>query len=166
MSSVTGVENLNKELEKLAKKLGSKESKKIYRRAAKVYTKAAETLAPRAPGNVHRYSTPKLNGKLKAPKGSGVIAATYTPGNLGRSIKELSFSRKLKRALYIGPKRARRTAPGTVFKGKKVDGFYALMNEYGTKNRQKKPFIKKAWNQSKGLVSRLILEGLRKKALQ
>jgi hypothetical protein len=54
---------------------------------------AAEAAAPKSSKPHKRYSTAKLTKKIRAPKGLGKVVATYFPGNLGRSINVLKFSR-------------------------------------------------------------------------
>lgn len=66
-----------------------------------------------------RYSTPKVVGSLRAPKGSGRIVATYQPGNLQKSFRTLTFRRS--KAVFVGPKL-----------GGVNDGYYAHWPEFGT----------------------------------
>jgi len=154
-----GVKGFNREVERLLKKVNDKETKKIMTVAAKPYINTVRVNAPKATKNVHRYDTPKLNGKLKAPKGSGVIAATYTPGNLGRSFKKLAL-RLVRGAIVIGPKRAKRATKGT-FAGNRVDGWYAHFREFGTKNMKGTGYAGRSWRQSVGSVKRNIERGLK-----
>ena len=53
-------------------------------------------------------------GKKKARKGAGVIAATYRPGNLKKSFRVLGKLRRMKNAVMVG----------ALLGGKRVDGYY------------------------------------------
>lgn len=88
--------------------------------------------APESDKPHSRYSTPKIAGKLRAPKGMGVIKATYQPGNLRKSVQTLRFRRS--KAVFIGPK-VRRSA------GQMPDGYYAHMVNFGTMNQTGQHFV-------------------------
>lgn len=82
--------------------------------------------APRAKRNVHRY----INGKK---------VATYTVGNLQRSVKILTHMAD-KKSYYVGIEVPPRMEARGVFSGSsKVDGWYAHFVEYGPRKR---PFIR------------------------
>lgn len=110
---------------------------------------AAEAAAPKSSKPHKRYSTAKLTKKIRAPKGLGKVVATYFPGNLGRSINVLKFSRA-KSKVFVGAKLARR-ATGN-FQGRRTDGYYMHMVEQGTKNWSGKAFFRASWERSKGRV--------------
>lgn len=88
--------------------------------------------APQSDKAHKRYSTPKISGKLRAPKGSGVVAATYAPGNLRKSVQTLRFRRS--KAVFIGP-RVQRSG------GKTPDGYYAHMVNFGTVSQAPQRFV-------------------------
>lgn len=150
------LKKFNREIKKVAKKLDDKTLKKAFRKGSKPFVNAAKAKAPAARRDVHRYSTAKMSSARRAPKGMGAIRATYTPGNLGRSMRVLPM-RRLKRSVLIGPRRMRR--PGGVFAGRRVDGWYAHFVEFGTKHSRKRPFVQPAWEGSKAAVmSKIRLE--------
>jgi len=110
---------------------------------------AAESAAPKSKAVHYRYNTSKLTKKLRAPKGLGNKVASYSPGNLGRSMNVLKFSRA-KSKVFVGAKLARR-ATGK-FTGRRTDGYYLHMVEQGTKHSQAKPFFGASWARSKDRV--------------
>lgn len=130
--------------------------------------KAGKPLLEAAKGNIKdnatpikRYSTPKVIGKLKAPKGSGVVVATYYPGNLRKSIKMLTFRRSSD--IFVGPKLRK-----TDFKGDfglsatRVDGYYAHMVEFGDINSAAHPFMLPAYRSKNREVINKIVQGVEK----
>lgn len=158
------IQELNNKLANLGKSLDDKTLRKLMRKNAKPFIQAARLKAPVSRRIVHRYNTPKLSGKLRAPKGSGKIVASYSPGNLGRSINTLPL-RRLKRAIIIGPKKQKRNNAG-LFRGARVDGFYAHFVEFGTRYTQAKPFVAPAWSQTRNQVLRGIESDLNKLILK
>lgn len=132
------------QLESLGTKVPKLEKKELEKAAA-VYLKALQVLAPKAAKDVMRYDTPKGIGRLRAPKGKGVVVATYTPGNLGRSFQALKL-RKLKGAVLIGPKVAKGKGAKGRFVGRRVDGYYATFVE------GRKPFVGAIWSRSRQMV--------------
>ncbi len=129
---------LQSELNTLIRKLDGL-SDATKRDRDRVLTEAAgplrSAIAGRAPQSDRphsRYSTPKISGKLRAPKGSGVIKATYQPGNLRKSVQTLRFRRS--KAVFIGPK-VRRSA------GQMPDGYYAHMVNFGTVKQTAQRFV-------------------------
>lgn len=145
----------NKRIAKLGKHLVV--TTRELTKASKPYITAVRQAAPKAEKDVHRYSTPKLMGKLKAPKGQGVKVATYTPGNAARSFRRLSL-RRVKRSIYIGPIRKRGVGSRGIFSGARADGYYVPILE------QRRPFIHQAWSASKGQVIRNLAELYKSKA--
>ena len=92
-----------------------------------------------------------MTKKLRAPKGSGYIVAAYYPGNLGRSINVLKFSRA-KSKVYVGARIPRNTEG--IFRGKKTDGYYMPFTEEGTVKQQGTHWYRAAWERSKpGVIS-------------
>lgn len=116
----------------------------------------AEAAAPRSAKIHKRYSTPKLNKGIRAPKGAGRVAATYYPGNLARSIQVLRFSRA-KSKVFVGAKLAKGQATGTFGRGTRTDGYYLHMVEKGTKNAASNPFFLSAVERSKGRALQIML---------
>lgn len=115
-----------------------------------------EDAAPRSSAPHYRYSTPKLTKKLRAPKGMGVVVASYLPGNLKQSIRVLQFKRS-KSAVFIGAKLAKGQSPkGRFGTGSKADGYYMHMVEGGTIHSAPKPFVMSGWRRSENQVLRVI----------
>lgn len=110
---------------------------------------AAEASAPKSRKVHYRYSTAKASSKIRAPKGSGTKVATYTPGNLGRSINVLKF-RMAKSKVFIGAKLVG-SAKG-LFSGRRTDGYYMHFTEEGTKNMSGTHWFRSSWERSKGRV--------------
>lgn len=86
-----------------------------------------------------RYSTPKVNRALRAPKGMGQVVATYNPGNLRGAVRTLHFRRAVN-AVFVGPKIAKGGGKGT-FGPNRPDAYYAHMVEHGTIHTPAKPFM-------------------------
>lgn len=110
---------------------------------------AAEASAPKSRKVHYRYSTAKATSKIRAPKGSGTKVATYTPGNLGRSINVLKFTRA-KSKVFVGAKLAKRASGN--FSGRRVDGYYMHFVESGTRKMSGTNWFKSSWERSKGRV--------------
>lgn len=133
---------LAKEIEVLKKKLyqvsntAKKQSQAAFRKAAAPLITAIQNGAPQSDREHYRYSTPKIAGNLRAPNGEGRIVATYTPGNLKRSIKTLIFRKSA--AVFVGPKVDKRGSGGT-FSGARTDGYYAHWVEFGAPEAKIKP---------------------------
>lgn len=134
----------DRNVERLLKKVGGV-SKKDFNKAAKPYIMAVRLAAPKADKEVKRYDTPKLTGKIRAPKGSGVVVARYAPGNAGRSFQSLRL-RRVKNAVVVGPKRAKGLAARGTFSGRRVDGYYVGMLD------KKRPFVGAAWRVARPAV--------------
>lgn len=129
-AQITGLDDLNKELTRLRLAVGSKKTlQKISRKASKPVVEAARRNAPQLKKGeeTYRYDTPKLIGKLRAPKGFGRVVATYKKGNLAGAIRALN----LRKTIYaiIGPFiRKRGDGAGTYGPGtRRFDGYYAQM---------------------------------------
>ena len=110
--------------------------------------------APQSDKAHSRYSTPKISNKIRAPKGRGVIAATYEPGNLRKSIQTLRFRRS--KAVFIGPK-VQRSA------GKKPDGYYAHMVNFGTVNQPAQRFVEAGVAAAGGTSLRIAVDLMKRK---
>lgn len=106
---------------------------RILTEAAGPLQSAIAGRAPQSDKPHQRYSTPKANRSTRAPKGMGVVVATYQPGNLRKSVQTLRFRRS--KAVFIGPKVDK--AGG----GKMPDGYYAHMVNFGTVHQSAKRFV-------------------------
>jgi len=114
-----------KKLHSLRKELSKRELQKPLRESARILVKEARSNIPKHTKPHHRYGTSKVVGKIRAPKGFGRIVATYYPGNLRRSLQILTF-RKSKN-VFVGFKARRGASSKGTFKGRKFDGYYAVM---------------------------------------
>lgn len=117
---------------------------------------AAESAAPRSPKPHYRYSTPKVNRKIRAPKGMGKIVATYMPGNLGNSIRVLKFP-KAKSKVYVGARLQKGSPSGTFGTGARADGYYLHMVEKRTKYHDGNPFFLSAIERAAPRVHSIML---------
>lgn len=104
-----------------------KDTDRVLKEAAGPLRAAIAGRAPQSDAPHFRYSTPKIAGKLRAPKGRGVVKATYQPGNLSKSFQVLNF-RRAKYAKFVGPKIDKQGG------GKMPDGYYAHMVNFNTAN--------------------------------
>lgn len=107
---------------------------KVAREGGKIIQKEIKARIPKRTkplGVIGRYSTPKLSGKYKAPKGMGVMS-TYQPvGTAKKSVKV--FQSRLNRKfsdVTVGPVTKRNN------KNPKFDGWYVRFLEQGTKRNQ------------------------------
>lgn len=127
---------------------------------------AADAAAPRSLKPHYRYSTPKLNNKLRAPKGMGKIVATYYPGNLGTSIRVLRFARAQSK-VFVGAKLAKGVSPqGNFGRGARADGYYLHMVEKGTRFASARPFFRNAIERSRSRVNSIMLTEWQKLTVQ
>jgi hypothetical protein len=141
--------SLEQEIAILQKKLfaisdtAKKQSQNAFKQASPILISAIQGRAAESEKAHYRYSTPKINNKLRAPNGMGRIVATYMPGNLKRSIKTLIFRRSA--AIFVGPKLDKQGSGGT-FAGGRVDGYYAHWMEFGAPEAgiRPSPFVKPA----------------------
>lgn len=111
-------------LKVLRKGLTRKEIQDPLKKSSKILVKASKQNIPKGKRQFHHRYEGKVSGKKKAPKGLGKIAATYYKGNLRRSLQTLIFRRSLN--VFVGFKRPKTGTKGE-FKGRKVDGYYAVM---------------------------------------
>ena len=130
---VTGITQVMGNLRKFEALLES-DRKEILRYAAQPLISTIRSATPVGSVVHRRYPTKK--GAARAPKGSGTVVATYSPGNLRASIEELTNLRRTD-SVWVGP-RGRRIKRGGPNKG---DGYYAVMVDNGTRNRPATPFF-------------------------
>ena len=89
---------------------------------------------------------------------------TYYPSNLRMSIRTLTFRKTKSDAIFIGPKITKRRKGGDEY-GKtrsKVDAYYAAMVEYGTRNMDKTPYMRPAYESTKGQVIQIATQEVKK----
>lgn len=132
------------------------ETRRILEVGSRPIVAAARSMAPVGAEVHYRYRTPKISNRLRAPKGMGVIEATYKPGNLRDSVKAIFFPRAAN-SVFVGPVLARRprgvfgpdypfTYDGGSFSSTRTDGFYARWVEFGAPEAgiQPQPFMRPA----------------------
>jgi HK97 gp10 family phage protein len=149
------VDQVIKTLEKLPVALRDDVRKKILRTAAKPMISAARSNIKDSVKNHSRYPRGQ---KKKSAKGQGKVIATYTPGNLRRSIGIIPLRKTAN--IYVGP-RSKKDASG-VYSGGRYDGYYGVFLEYGTKRISARPFMRPAYEATKDTVIKLIADGCRK----
>jgi HK97 gp10 family phage protein len=144
-------QEINEAVKKLQKcgDLFNKNRQRVAALGGAYASAAAESAAPKSKAIHYRYNTAKLTKKLRAPKGLVNKVASYTPGNLGRSINVLKFSRA-KSKVFVGAKLARR-ATGN-FSGRKTDGYYLHFSEEGTVKQTGTHWFHNSWERSKTRV--------------
>lgn len=146
------VDKLIKTLDKLPPAIRDDVRKKTLRKAAQPLIDAARANIKDSTGNHNRYDSKK--GKRSA-KGQGKIIATYTPGNLRRSIGIIPLRKTPN--IYVGP-RTKKSPSGT-YSGSRYDGWYGVFLEYGTRRMSKRPFLRPAYEATKNIVLNLIAKG-------
>ncbi len=142
---------ISRKFKKLINSIDDKKLDDALSYAAQPLIQALKTSTPRAKNTHYRYDTPKLVRGIRAPNGKGVRVATYTPGNLSRSMQKLAL-RRLKKGILIGPKMRRGKSKGKFNSDRRVDGYYAHFVEKGTVRQKGQGFIKAAAAATKGIV--------------
>lgn len=153
-------EALIREFNQIAKNV-RRDKKNILRASAAILVNEIKFRAPIGKKIHKRYSTPKINKGRRAAKGSGVVVATYYPGNLRFSISALNLRRTS--AVFVGPKLAKGRGGGSHNNASNADGYYAHMVENGTQNTNARPFVAPAVAAVGGSVMEDIKRRLRAK---
>lgn len=135
-----------------------KHSKQILTEAARPLVSAIQGRTPVSDKPHKRYSS--TGGANRAPKGAGKVVATYYPGNLKRSFNVLRFRKS--KAVFVGPRVSGTTGD---FRGRRADGYYAHMVEFGTKYARKQPFVAAAVNAAGDTVLRIAVTLFRREIL-
>lgn len=112
----------------------------ILTASSKILVNEVKSRAPVGSVIHKRYSTPKINKLRRAKRGSGVVVATYMPGNLRFSIKTMRFKQS-KSAVFVGALLQKGRGGGIHNSSANTDGYYAHMIERGTKKTNERPFI-------------------------
>jgi HK97 gp10 family phage protein len=136
------VDNLIKQLRKLPLALQNDVRKKILKKAAQPLIISARAKVKDSDRPHHRYS-------------GGKKIATYHPGNLRRSIGIIPLRKSVN--IYVGP-RTKRGASG-VYSAGRHDGYYGAFREFGTRKSAAKPFLRPAYEETKGIVLKIIADG-------
>jgi len=130
---IEGFAELQQKIKRLPDRVKRREVLKILGQSANPTVKAARAQAPKS---------------KKAHVQSGSRAyKIIEPGNLKKSIGKIRGKRgsaKVNAVIYVGPRS----------KGRKNDGWYGAMVHGGTKFQTANPFMDRAYNQTKGLVSK------------
>lgn len=135
-----------RKLDALGKAVTRRQRKAMLRKGAKLMRDAARSNIKDAKKTVYRYSTPKIDGKQRAPKGLGrKVMPGYSPGNLRRAINVKSLRKSAD--LFVGPTR-----------NKRIDGYYAHFVEFGTRYAKGVGYMRKAYNATKGQVADQIIK--------
>ncbi len=148
-----------KKFRALEKHFAAKEQQGILKEGGKVLVDAVRSKVPDADETVFRYSTPKVRKRKRAPKGQGNVIAVYRPGNARRSYRILPLRRT--KDIIVGPKVAKKSAAG-VFSGRRVDGYYFHMLEYGTRHFGPIAPIRRGLAESKGAINVSLRRGFQK----
>lgn len=135
-----------------------KHSKLILTEAAMPLVSAIRGRAPVSDKPHKRYKS--SGGAKRAPKGAGKVVATYYPGNLKRSFNVLRFRKS--KAVFVGPRVSGTTGD---FRGRRADGYYAHMVEFGTKHADETPFVEPAVNAVGYTVLRIAVTLFRREIL-
>lgn len=129
---IEGFDKLQVKIKQLPDRVKRKEVLKILGQVANPTVKAARSQAPRS-------NKPHLQSGRRTRK-------IIQPGNLKKSIGKIRGKRgtaKVNAVLYVGPRS----------KGRKNDGFYGAFVHGGTKTQTANPFMDRAYNQTKGLIT-------------
>lgn len=132
---IEGFPQLQAKIKQLPDKIKKREMLKILRAVAKPTVQAAKAEAPVGEREHKRYS-----------KRDGGVIATYQPGNLKKSIGNITGKRGMARVnavIYVGPRS----------KGRKNDGYYGGMVHGGTKFQKANKFMDRAFNRTQGQVT-------------
>lgn len=114
-----------------------KASNEIFGKASLPLIEEIQRRAPRSDAPHSRYK-------------GGKVIATYQPGNLSKSFRKLKFRRS--QAVWIGAKTTRGEAASGPY-----DGYYAHMVEFGTIHQRAQPFVRPAFEATKGTVSSIAI---------
>lgn len=155
---------IKKTLRSLVKHFDKDTQKKILTPAANFLIKTIKSNIKDSSKPHFRYGTPKLNESIRAPKGKGKVVATYYPGNLRKSITKLRFRRSS--GIWVGPKVNKREPSGAFGKGRRVDGWYAHFQEFGTVNNptpRNFGFMRRSFNSVKSQMIKSVEKMAKKK---
>ncbi len=144
-------------LQRYSRDMG-RDLKPLLEYAAIPIQRRAQAQAPTGSREHFRYNTPKVLGNVRAPKGMGRVVARYKPGNLKRSVVVLRKLKRVRNAVLIGPNVSK---GGGTFGGARTQGYYAHWMEFGAQGRAARPFMRPAFEASKGQVLKRLELGLR-----
>lgn len=133
---IEGMDRLQAKIKQLPEKVKKRETLRLLRIVAKPTVAAARAQAPVGKRPHKRYS-----------RRTGAVLGEYQPGNLRKSIGNITGKRgsaKINAVLYVGPRS----------KGRKYDGYYGAMVHYGTVDQRANPFMRRAFVQTQGGVTK------------
>jgi HK97 gp10 family phage protein len=158
---------LNKDLKKIKDKLGKLPAEAFpIEKQEEVLRYASEPLVVAA-----REKAPIMRDRTKVTVTISGRRYEYYPGNLKASIQEIVFKRRnrraLKAALFFGPRVTKKRGKGAKVRAfgktnKSVDAFYAAMVEFGTSKQSPQPFMRPAFDQTKGMILQRAAMGMRR----
>lgn len=144
-------------LSELPREFNAKARRNVLLAASKPLIQSAKSKVKDSTRNHKRYASGSRN---KKGKGAGRVIATYTPGNLNRSIGVLPL--KKTPDVWVGA-RVKKSPSGSFDSKTRYDGYYAHMVHEGTKrSRKKNPFLVNAFNETSGAV----MDGMKKGAIK
>jgi|TARA_R100000773_G_scaffold26748_2_gene23226 HK97 gp10 family phage protein len=114
-------------------------SKEVLKPSAQIISKEMKSIAPKLKGaqSFNVYRTPKLSGKLKAPKGMGKIYVKIKPGQLKKSIAPYQTKAGRKSPYFlIGPK-----YKFGVWTKPEKGGWFMHFVQFGTDTVKAQPFV-------------------------
>lgn len=144
-----------------------KDSKRALRKGGKIVLAAIQARAPIGKRKHRRYSTVKLNRRIRARKGSGNVVATYYPGNLKGAFDILNFRRSA--AVFVGAKLTKGKFSGAsasysaIYGRGAYDGYYAHMIERGTRHSAARPFVSPAVQAAGPAATQTIVKTIQRK---
>jgi len=149
----------------LGKSVSKRQRKAMLRKGAAIIRDGARANIKDSKEPHHRYSTPKLSGRLRAPKGKGKIVATYYPGNLRDGIQIKSFRKSFD--LFVGPV-TKSSATASVFgvetagQKSKVDAYYAHWVEFMNPDSKSHGYMRRSVQSNKQTALKQIIADAKK----
>lgn len=162
--NISGITQVLDATGRFSKELAKPENRRrIALAASHLVTAAIQGETPISDRIHYRYKTPKISGKLRAPKGLGRKVASYVPGNLRKSTMDLSERRsKYKKfgIVIVGPLYSRKSRGNNIGSSKRnADGYYAHMVLGNSAAYQQKIAIAGARKVSSTAYAAMIQEG-------
>ncbi len=141
LEEIEGFDKLQRELKRADDKVKRRELLKLIRSTTRPTIQAARSRAPISSEPHERYS-------------GGQVVRTYDPGNLRRSIGNITSKSRQYPSILVGPRAGAK---------KKNDGFYGHFVEFGTVNQPAQPFMKPAYESTGQGASRTLADKVAKK---
>ena len=139
------IQDAIKTLRKLPAAMRGEARKSILKKAAIPLQNAAVAAAPRS--------------KKPHRRKKGGLSIVYFPGNLKGSIQILNFRKS--QDVFVGAKISKKSQSAAAYgRGRRVDGYYAHMVEFGTRNYTARPFMRPAADATRKIVNEQIKKGI------